>query len=179
MQNKKIVITGGPGTGKSSVIHHLEHQGYHCLHEVSREITADAQKQGITQLFLEKPILFSEKLREARIGQYKAAVKSGGNLVFLDRGLPDVVAYMDYYHTSYSSEFIEACNQYRYAQVFILPPWKEIYQNDDERYESFEQAMLIQDFLKKAYLSLGYRPLEVPKQSIAKRGDFILSNLLV
>lgn len=179
MQNKKIVITGGPGTGKSSVIHHLEQQGYRCLHEVSREITADAQKQGVTQLFLEKPILFSEKLREARIDQYKEASQSEENIVFFDRGLPDVVAYMDYYHTSYPSEFTEPCIQYRYDQVFLLPPWKEIYQNDAERYENFEQAMLIHTYLKKAYLSYGYEPLEVPKLSVVQRGNFILSNLLM
>lgn len=179
MQNKKIVITGGPGTGKSSLIHHLEQQGYHCLHEVSREITADAQKQGITQLFLEKPILFSEKLQEARIDQFKEASQTEKNIVFFDRGLPDVVAYMDYYHTSYPAKFTEACKTFRYDQVFLLPPWKEIYINDEERYENYEQATLIYDFLKKAYLSFGYEPLEVPKESIALRSNFILNNLLV
>ncbi len=28
--NKKIVITGGPGTGKSSIINYLEAQGHYC-----------------------------------------------------------------------------------------------------------------------------------------------------
>lgn len=177
MQNKKIVITGGPGTGKSSVIRDLELKGYVCLHEVSREITAEAQKQGISQLFLEKPILFSEKLQEARIQQHQQSEEISRNSVFFDRGLPDVVAYMDYFNTSYPSKFTEACNKYRYDQVFLLPPWKEIYKNDEERYESFEQALLIHDFLKKSYLSFGYKPIEVPPDSVENRSDFILNNL--
>lgn len=177
MQNKKIVITGGPGTGKSSVIKDLEEKGYVCLHEVSREITAAAQKQGISQLFLEKPILFSEKLQEARIQQHQQSDKISCNSVFFDRGLPDVVAYMEYFNTSYPSKFTTACQKYRYHKVFLLPPWKEIYKNDGERYESFEQALLIHEFLKKSYLSYGYEPIEVPQNSVENRSDFILNNL--
>lgn len=176
MQKKKIVITGGPGTGKSSVIQHLEALGYPCLHEVSREITARAQKEGIEQLFLEKPILFSEKLLEARIEQHREAVEKNGP-VFLDRGIPDVVAYMDYFNSSYPPKFTTACRKYEYDQIFLLPPWKEIYITDNERYESFEQAGEIHRYLKKTYLDLGYNPVEVPKDSIENRTDFILSNL--
>lgn len=179
MQNEKIVITGGPGTGKSSVIKHLEHQGHSCLHEVSREITAEAQKQGISQLFLEKPILFSELLLEARIKQFEQASASEKKLVFLDRGLPDVVAYMDYFSTQYPKKFIQACESRIYDHIFLLPPWEEIYETDNERYESFEQAQIIHNYLKKAYISYGYQPIEVPRTSIEERGQFILNKLQV
>lgn len=179
MQNKKIVITGGPGTGKSSVIKLLEHKGHSCLHEVSREITAEAQKQGISQLFLEKPVLFSEMLLEARIRQFEEALASEEKWVFLDRGLPDVVAYMDYYSTEYPEKFVQACESRKYDHIFMLPPWEEIYETDDERYESFEQAEIIHSYLKKAYISYGYRPIEVPRTSIEERGHFILNKLHV
>lgn len=177
MQNKKIVITGGPGTGKSSIIKHLEQLGHPCLHEVSREITAKAQKEGITQLFLEKPILFSEKLLEARKEQYLQASNANTPVIFFDRGLPDVVAYMDYFNTRYPKKFTSACEEFQYDRVFLLPPWGEIYKTDNERYESFEQAVLIHQFLKKAYLTYGYTPIEVPVETIENRSDFILSNL--
>jgi predicted ATPase len=177
VQNKKIVITGGPGTGKSSVIHHLEHQGHTCFHEVSREITAAAQKEGITQLFLEKPILFSEKLLEARVHQHKEASSMSRSAVFLDRGIPDVVAYMEYFGTTYPEKFVHACRDHNYDRIFLLPPWEEIYITDNERYESFEQALIIHDHLKKTYLSYGYEPIEVPKSSIENRSDFILNNI--
>lgn len=177
MQNKKIVITGGPGTGKSSVIRHLELLGHTCMHEVSREITAQAQSQGISQLFLEKPLLFSEKLLQARIRQFEESSQQGPATIFLDRGIPDVVAYMDYFKTSYPRLFVEACQGYTYEKIFLLPPWEEIYKTDNERYETFDQAMRIHRYLEKVYLSYGYNPIEVPLGSIAFRGDFILSNL--
>ncbi len=177
MQNKRIVITGGPGTGKSSVIHDLESKGHSCLHEISRQITLEAQSQGVEQLFLDKPLRFSEKLLEARIKQHQDASELYGKLVFLDRGIPDVVAYMDYFGTSYPSKFREACQELKYQSIFLMPPWDEIYTTDNERYESFEQASRIYQYLKKTYISCGYTPIEVPKESIDNRSEFILNNL--
>lgn len=177
MQNKKIVITGGPGTGKSSIIHHLEAQGHNCLHEVSRQITIEAQKEGIAQLFLEKPLLFSEKLLEARVKQHKEAESLSEKHIFLDRGIPDVVAYMDYFGTKYPAAFVEACENFKYDKIYLLPPWKEIYTSDNERYESFEQAMEIHEHLKKAYLTYGYEPIDVPTGSVSNRSNFIINSL--
>jgi predicted ATPase len=174
---KRIVITGGPGTGKSSIIKNLEREGYECFHEISREITAAAQREGVAQLFLAQPLLFSQKLLEARISQYHAATAIPGNIVFIDRGIPDVVAYMEYFGTSYPPEFIEACSSYKYDKVFLLPPWQEIYLTDNERYESFDQAVKIYEQLKLSYLSNGYSTIEVPKDSVGRRSEFILKNL--
>ena len=46
---KKIVLIGGPGTGKTSVLKQLKSTGFHCMEEISREITIKAQKDGIEQ----------------------------------------------------------------------------------------------------------------------------------
>ncbi|MFN4764161.1 AAA family ATPase [Gillisia sp. Q332] len=177
MENKRILITGGPGSGKSSVIKKLEADGHYCLHEVSREVTAEAQKQGIDQLFLEDPFLFSFKLLEARVNQHHESKVSSEYHIFIDRGIPDVIAYMEYFGTEYPSTFTKACTLYKYEKVFLLPPWEEIYVTDNERYETFEQAKIIHSHLQKTYLGFGYEPLEVPKNSIEERCDFILNNL--
>ena len=54
--NKKILITGGPGTGKTELIKGLENEGHNCEHEIVRKITEEAQKKGIDQFFLKDPI---------------------------------------------------------------------------------------------------------------------------
>ena len=64
---KKIVLIGGPGTGKSAVLKQLKHSGFFCMEEISREITIKAQKEGIDQLFLTEPILFSKLLQKYSI----------------------------------------------------------------------------------------------------------------
>ena len=73
LKKELIVITGGPGTGKTTIIDALIEQGYACFPEISRQITLEAKKQGIEQLFLEKPLLFSELLLEGRKKQHLQA----------------------------------------------------------------------------------------------------------
>lgn len=174
MSTKKIVITGGPGTGKSSIVNELKKRGYVCFDEISRQVTLEARKNGIEQLFLTQPLLFSELLLEGRLKQFYEADSYRDTTVFLDRGLPDVLAYMDYFNSIYPQQFIETCQNNRYTAVFILAPWEAIYQSDSVRYESFEQAELIHQHLLKTYKNFNYNLLDVPFDTVKKRTDFIL-----
>lgn len=174
---RKVVITGGPGTGKSTLIDELGSRGYHCMPEISREITEMARKNGIEQLFLKNPMLFSEMLLEGRENQYKKASSIETKLVFFDRGIPDVHAYMNYISIDYPEIYIEKSKLYRYDTVFIMPPWEEIYITDKERYENFEQSLAIYNHLRKTYHALNYKLIEVPLGDIALRTDFILDRL--
>ncbi|MEY2923040.1 MAG: hypothetical protein RL108_1666, partial [Bacteroidota bacterium] len=135
------------------------------------------QQQGIEQLFLENPLLFSELLLEGRKKQFHDAHQEPHNIVFLDRGIPDVLAYMHYIGDSYPPFFDEACKEHIYTKIFILPPWEDIYVSDQERYENFEQAQLIHDHLVETYRNYGYELIEVPKDTVDKRILFILDQI--
>ena len=175
MNTKKIVITGGPGTGKSSIINELIKRGYACFEEVSRQITLDARKDGIEQLFLTKPLLFSELLLKSRKQQFIEANESDNEFVFLDRGIPDIVAYMDYIGDNYPEDFITPCQDHTYDYVFILGPWQEIFTSDNERYENFEQAVEIHEHLLSTYKKYNYELRDVPFGSIETRADHIIN----
>jgi predicted ATPase len=174
---KKIVITGGPGTGKSTIINALLEKNYTCLEEISRDVTLEAQKKGIDQLFLTKPLLFSELLLEGRLQQFKTAKSLNTDVVFFDRGIPDVLAYMDYIGDNYPDSFKKASKKFNYDTVFICKPWKAIYTPDNERYESFSQAEKIHQYLLKTYTSYNYTPIDVPFGSITERTNFIINTL--
>lgn len=178
MNAKKIVITGGPGTGKSSLINELKNRGHCCFDEISRQVTLDARKNGVEQLFLTEPLLFSELLFKGRLHQYNEACTAVENHVFLDRGLPDVLAYMDYVKTDYPDWFNNTCKASVYDHIFVLAPWQDIYKSDNERYENFEQAIAIHDFLLLSYKRFGYKLIDVPFGSIKTRTDFILETLI-
>ncbi len=178
MKTKRIVITGGPGSGKTTLVNELEAKGFACLHEISRQIILEAQQQGIDQLFLEDPLLFSRKLMEGRLAQFKEAASRKEEILFYDRGLPDVTAYLDYLGTSYPDEFRESCSTYVYDAVFVLPPWPDIYIQDNERYESYAEAEKIFQHLVNGYSTYNYNVHEVPIGEVSARIDHILKHLI-
>ena len=177
LKKEIVVIIGGPGTGKTTIIDGLIAKGYCCYPEISREVTMEAKKQGIEQLFLEKPLLFSELLLEGRKKQFQNAISESHDVVFLDRGIPDVLAYMHYIGDSYPAFFDHACREHTYTKIFLLPPWEEIYISDDERYENFEQAKLIYNHLTETYQKYGYNLIEVPKGTVEERIHYIINQL--
>ncbi len=171
------MLIGGPGTGKSSVLDELERRGFICMSEISREITLEARKKGIEQLFLKEPILFSKLLLEGREKQYIDAITHKSDFVFFDRGIPDIHAYMDFTKKDYPDFFKAKSLKFKYDHVFLFKPWKEIFTSDNERYESFEESIIIDIYLQKSYRELNYMIMEVPFDTIEKRTDFILNQL--
>ena len=178
MKTRKIVITGGPSTGKSTVIEELKQRNFTCFDEVSRDIIKEAQESGIEQLFLEDPYLFSKKLLEGRVKQFHKADEVDEELVFFDRGIPDVNAYMRFIKQDIPEEFEKITRAHPYDNlVFIMPPWEDIYVTDAERYESFNQAQLIHNKLVNYYKELGYYLIFVPFGPVDKRVDYILKSI--
>jgi predicted ATPase len=174
---QKIVLIGGPGTGKTTIINELIKRHFCCMTEVSRAVTLKAKKEGIDQLFLTEPLLFSKMLLEGREAQYNSADTLEEEVVFFDRGIPDVHAYMNYFNTAYPSYFVEKSIAYKYTKIFHFSPWKEIHTTDNERYESFEESVKIDTFLIEAYSQLGYTLIKVPFGTAEERTHFIINSL--
>ena len=181
LKSKRIVVTGGPGTGKTVLISSLEENGYHCFHEVIRTMTLDALDDVSLEDKLVNPIdfvkdskSFNDELISARLQHFINGQNIHKDHLFYDRGLPDVIAYMDYFGQPSEERYASLCLEHRYDEVLILPPWKEIYVQDNERMENFEQACGIHDKLEKTYIDLGYTPIEVPFGTIENRMQFVV-----
>lgn len=181
---RKIVITGAPGTGKTVVVRELESMGFPCFHEIIRDMTADAKndensKEAVSNplAFVDDPFQFNLDLLNGRIQHFQQSEKQKKGTVFFDRGIPDVLAYMDYFQQEYNATFTGACEDYKYDELFIMPPWKEIYVSDDERLETFEEAQELHQCLMSTYKKYGYKPILVPKTTIEERITFILNRL--
>lgn len=184
MTPKRIVITGGPGTGKTSVIKNLEERGYFCYHEVIRSLTLEAKLNGDPDTFISNPLAFvddpyqfNQRILEARITHFKNAQQADSDVIFYDRGIPDVLAYMRYFGQDYNDDFARICQEHRYDQVIVLPPWEEIYTPDEERFETFQEAKDIHRLLEDTYARFNYDSQVVPIGSIEERTNFILKLL--
>lgn len=175
--NKSALLIGAPSTGKTSVLEALSLKGYTCFEEISRQVTLDARAEGVEHLFKEEPLMFSEKLLEARIKQFIDSSSYPSDWTFLDRGLPDITAYMDMVGQAFPEKFDQANRQYIYDRVFWFPVWEDIHMIDSERYEDYKTSCEIEKYLLKSYKSYEYDLIEVPKASIAERLEFIFSKL--
>jgi predicted ATPase len=58
-----------------------------------------------------------------------------------------------------------------------VPPWREIYETDNERRHGFEDAVAEYERLAKAYPTLGYLVMTLPKASVSERAGLILKAL--
>ena len=99
--SKKILITGGPGTGKTSLFSSLISDGYVGFKEISREVINSFKKKGVDQLFLTNPLLFSDLLIESRISQFNDSNKNKKEIQ--DTGLKkNFIFYDSYKYNCYS-----------------------------------------------------------------------------
>ena len=127
--------------------------------------------------FVADPFQFNQRLLRGRVTQYHKAAKLNFPFVFYDRGIPDVLAYMDYFKQEFDEEFSIACKENKYDRVILLPPWEAIYKSDNERMESFEEAREIHEHLNNTYTKYGYDPIFIPEGTVEERTTHILKAL--
>lgn len=171
------ILTGGPGVGKTTLINELSNRGFKCVAEVARQIIQDELNNGGNALPWANMEVYSRKMLEASVSDFIDNYKLSENL-FFDRGVPDTLGYETLMKFSSNRFLEEMCIKLRYnKQVFLLPPWREIYENDAERKQDFEEATRTYDIMNIVYNRLEYRIIEIPLLAVDKRADFILNYL--
>jgi len=168
----RIVLTGGPGTGKTSILLKLQELGHVCFEEISREIIKEEMAKGSGVLPWENLDAFSEKVIKGRVEHFNEA-KSGK--CFYDRSIIDTIAYLHLDKLPVPLKWDKLAKDLRYnTKVFITPPWREIFITDNERKETYQQLLDVHEIMLNSYREYGYELIEIPKMSIKKRTQFII-----
>lgn len=171
------ILTGGPGSGKTSVISALRARGFACVDEVGRQIIREQRAQGGNAHHDGDRLAYRELMFSRSLSTYQTASLSQGP-VFFDRGLPDLVGYSALIGAPVPDHISIAAAMFRSnKRVFIFPPWIEIYAKDSERGQDFAEAVATWRAMADAYQAMDYDLLEVPRLSVAERVYFILANL--
>lgn len=167
-----FILTGPPGSGKTSLIEALS-MSYSTIPEFARRVLAEERQCGGTATGDQNPSAFVDRMLDMAKSDYDQA---RGRTVF-DRGLPDLLAFCSYYGLP-DKRVQDAIARRRYrGHVFFLPPWEEIYRNDNERTLTFRAATAFGALTRTAYERAGYRFTHVPKVSVADRAAFVQSKI--
>jgi predicted ATPase len=175
--SRLVVISGGPGAGKTTILLELERRGFRFAPEVARQIIQEQVRDGGEALSWGNRERYCRLMLERSIASYLEHASLNG-ITFFDRGIPDTFCYARLIGSQLEDEIATACDRYRYAdRVFLAPPWPEIYTTDTERKQTLDEAVERYGLMVEAYEDCGYEVVEIPRGPPVCRADFILNSV--
>ena len=171
----RIVITGAPGAGKTTLVLALQARGYTIVGDTARTIIQDRLSRGLSPR--PDPYAFAHEVLRMDIENFVHHAARPGP-VFFERGVLDALCLLDRVAPLNESELRTWLSKYQYfSKVFVLPPWKAIYVSDAERDHTFEHAESVNTITQEWYRRCGYEVVEVPMVSVDERCAFVLEAL--
>lgn len=166
------VITGGPSSGKTTIVNKLKALGYYTTEETARILINKSLAKGITLEDLRK----DEASFQSRILEMKLRLERRlpcTKTIFLDRGVPDTIAY--YRLFGFDVESVIEMSRNRYRRIFFLDQLP--FDSDYARIEDDATAKKISNLILRAYKNLGYDVVRIPVMPVGERANLILSKL--
>ena len=168
------VITGGPGSGKTTTVNLLKERGYKTTIEHARHYIDTQRVTGkTTEEIRTNQIKFQQGVLNMQIVQEKEL--SPEEVVFLDRAIPDALAYYRFTNLPEDSKIQLAMKETSYKKVFILDPLPLV--NDYARTEDALAQKQIHQLITEVYESLPSPVIRVPVLPPEERVNFILKNI--
>lgn len=174
MPTNWYVITGGPSSGKTTTVNLLRERGYkttieHARHYIDTQRIRGRSVDDIRGHQTE----FQRGVLEMQIEQENAL--SPADVVFLDRAIPDALAYYRFLYLPLDKMLTDALAKVSYKKVFILDPLPLV--TDYARTEGESEQIRLDALLNEVYHSLPFPVVHVPALPPDERVDFILENL--
>lgn len=173
MADHLFVVTGGPGSGKTTLVEALGASGIRHMPEAGRAIIQDQVSIGGQALPWADRVAFAELMLAWELRSYREASVMDG-LVLMDRGMPDVIGYLRLCGLPVPDHAQEAARRFRYnRKVLVAPFWPEIFAQDEERKQSPTEAEATCRMMIETYVSCGYEPVLLPLAGVAERVAFM------
>ncbi len=168
------VITGGPSSGKTTTVNLLKDRGYTTTIEHARHFIDTQKVTGKTvEEIRNNQLTFQRGILDMQLEQEQSL--SHDDVVFLDRAIPDALAYYRFLNLPTDEKLQEAIQTHVYKKVFILDPLPLV--SDYARTEDGPAQKKIHALLTEVYESLPYPVVHVPVLPPEERVDFILKNI--
>jgi len=174
-QNRIVIVTGCSGGGKSSLCEALSARGWSILQEAGRQIVREELAANGTGLPWADPVEFVKKAATRHIEKLQNLLSSNvSGPIITDRSLIDLISFLEMNGLKIPSTINDMLDDISYhEEVLYVPPWRQIFNIDDERSKSFAEAATEHEATQDAYVRSGFRMTEIPRGSIAYRVDFV------
>ena len=172
LDRRCFALTGGPGVGKTALLGHLDSMGFATVREAARDVIHEQLQLDSEVLPWRDQSAFQRHVLEL---QLKREPVADGPVVFMDRGIPDGIAYLRAYGLSVFCEMLVHARE-RYEGVFLIEPHGE-YVDDAERREDPEEAQMLHGVIEATYRDLGYDLVNVPSMPVARRAEFVIERI--
>jgi len=163
-----VVITGGPGTGKTATLQELSAMGFRTVPEAARAVIEQEQGKPGGRL----PWTDRDAYQRLVLKRQLKSLKGLSGTVFLDRAPHDALAYYRVQGLRPPPDLLESMSGIAYSAVFLLDRLRG-YRKDRQRKEDAKAAAEIHKALARVYEELGYRPVRVPVMDPRKRAILI------
>ena len=149
MSNRRVIFTGGPGAGKTTLFTALAARGYACVHDSARAIIQDRLRRGLSAR--PDPAKFAAAILRMDVERYRQA-PTEADLVFLDRAIPDALCMLNDLGLRSMAEAGQA----------LL---------------DFPESVRVHRRVSDWYGALGFELIELPRVSVEQRCEFVLQQL--
>ncbi len=179
----RIVLTGGPHAGKTSLAREFERRGHRVVKEAAIECIAALVRElgpdGARAWRHANVDEFQARIARMQLELERAAPCETGELCFHDRGLLDGLAYCQIAGQAPPRELFESLPHSRYDYVAVCElvlPFSS--RKETGRVSSLERARLIEQTVFDVYAEHGYRTERLPCISpVAARADLLLERI--
>lgn len=168
---KRYILTGTPGSGKTSLLHELKSQGYSVVEEAATDVIALEHRRGNSEPWMQAD--FIDKIIRLQKQRQIETVTSTDELQVYDRSPICTFALSRYLGYPPSAclleemERIERENIYQ-RQVFFLENLG-FCQPTEARKISFEESLLFEKIHAEIYTSLGYDLIKLAPEALSER----------
>jgi predicted ATPase len=119
----RVIITGGPGAGKTALLRQLASLGFATVEESARAVIAERLAIGLPPR--PAPIEFAREILRRDVEKYERSADARG-WIFFDRGVIEALAMVNEVEPMPAAELAAGLNAYAvHPLVFVLPPWPE------------------------------------------------------
>lgn len=173
---KRYILTGTPGSGKTSILHALKRQGYPVVEEAATDVIAREHGRGNREPH-SQPDFIDAIVHLQKQRQLEASTRPD-ELQWYDRSPVCTLALSRYLGYPPSASLLEELERIEREmiyerQVFFIEQLGFI-QPTEARKITFEEALLFEKIHEETYLSLGYDLIRIAPADLSQRAHRIL-----